>query len=51
MDNQPMRPWVMRWLILSLFFMSGMKTTFVLALPTAFRVYRYRICIAALLFS
>lgn len=46
-----MRPCVIRWLILSLFFMSGMKITLVLLLPTCFRVYKYRICIAALLLS
>lgn len=40
LGHQLMRPWVMRWLILSLFFSSGMKITFVLLLPTCFSVYR-----------
>lgn len=41
----------MRWLMRSLFFISGMKITFVLLRPTCFRVYRYRICMAAFEFS
>lgn len=46
-----MSPWVMRWLTLSLFFISGMKMTLVLLRPTCFKVYKYLICMAALLFS
>lgn len=38
----------MRCCILSLFFISGINMTFVLLLPTVFKVYRYLICIAAL---
>lgn len=34
-----------------LFFISGMKITFVLLLPTCFKVSRYLICIAALVLS
>ena len=41
----------MRWLTLSLFFMSGMKMTLVLLLPTCLRVSKYLICMAALLLS
>jgi hypothetical protein len=37
-EDQLMRPWVMRWFIRSLFFISGMKITFVLARPTCFSV-------------
>ena len=47
----PISPWVIKWLILYLFFISGMKITFVLLRPTAFNVYKYLICIAALLFN
>ena len=50
-ENQLIKPWVIKCCILSLFFISGMKITFVLLLPTVFRVSKYLICIAAFEFS
>lgn len=41
----------MRWFILYLFFISGMKITLVLLLPTDLSVSRYLICIADLVLS
>lgn len=49
--DQLMSPCVTRWLMRSLFFISGIKITFVLLLPTCFKVSRYLICIAALVLS
>ncbi len=49
--DQLIRPCVTRWFMRYLFFISGMKITFVLLLPTCFKVSRYRICIAALVLS
>lgn len=50
-NDQFINPWVIRWLIRSLFFISGMKMTFVLLRPTCLRVSRYLICMAAFVFS
>ena len=50
-SDHAMSPCVMRWLILSLFFISGMKITRVLLFPICFSVSRYRICMAAFEFS
>lgn len=46
--NQLIKPWVIKCCILCLFFISGMKITLVLLLPTVLRVSKYLICIAAL---
>ncbi len=49
--NQLINPWVIKWFILYLFFIWGMKITFVLLLPTDFKVYKDLICIADFEFS
>lgn len=48
---QFIKPWVIKWFTLYLFFMSGIKMTFVLLRPTCLRVYRYLICMADFVFS